>query len=227
MTGFQISALAITAAWLLLVGLRFQRSNPVLVGGLFVLGLYSLAAYLLGWVAPSDFGLGAFSWPHTLAYALPGLVVLVAYSFFADWLASRWIKKAPTLEAFRLLQQSRTKLVAGIVVAWVLGGILEELVFRGIVLRSIDVGLVGAVGGPLAAAVSLVLAALGAGVIHLYQGPRAVVTIIQLSILFGVLFVVSGYDLWAVIVCHGLYDTIAFIRFARKKSRYSNLAGKV
>jgi hypothetical protein len=29
--------------------------------------------------------------------------------------------------------------------------------------------------------------------------------------------------LWAVMVCHGMYDTIAFVRFATKKSKYSYL----
>jgi membrane protease YdiL (CAAX protease family) len=58
-------------------------------------------------------------------------------------------------------------------------------------------------------------------VIHLYQGPRAAATVAQLSALFGVLFVIDGYNLWAVIFCHGLYDTIAFVRFAAKKSKYS------
>jgi hypothetical protein len=43
----------------------------------------------------------------------------------------------------------------------------------------------------------------------------------QLSMLFGLLFVLSGHDLWAVILCPGLDDTIAFIRFANKTSKYS------
>ena len=54
-------------------------------------------------------------------------------------------------------------------------------------------------------------------------GPRAVAIITQLSVLFGILFVISGNDLWPVIFCHGLYDTIAFVRFANKQSKYSNL----
>jgi len=33
--------------------------------------------------------------------------------------------------------------------------------------------------------------------------------------------VVAGYNLWAVILCHGFYDTIAFVRFATGKSKYS------
>jgi hypothetical protein len=51
------------------------------------------------------------------------------------------------------------------------------------------------------------------------------VIIAQLSVLFGVLFVASGYDLWAAVLCHGLYDTIAFARFASGKSHYAKLRG--
>src|SRR5262249_30600466 len=76
----------------------------------------------------------------------------------------------------------------------------------------------------IAAAIAICAAAAGAGIIHLYQGPRGAFIITQLSILFGLLFVMSANNLWAVIICHGMYDTIAFIRFASGKSRYSKFA---
>src|SRR5262249_46615589 len=141
----------------------------------------------------------------------------------ADAIASRWIKKPPTLEAFRGLQQSRVKLAIGIVIAWVLGAFVEELVFRGVVQQWIAQGL-GPMLPPVAATtVAIVAAAIGAGVLHLYQGLRAAVIITQLSVLFGVLFVLSGNNLWSVFLCHGLYDTVAFIRFANRQSKYSQL----
>jgi membrane protease YdiL (CAAX protease family) len=93
-------------------------------------------------------------------------------------------------------------------------------------LRSIESVLAPYLIAPLGTGVAVCIAALGAGVMHLYQGPRAVVIMTQLSVLFGVLFVISGYNLWAVMVCHGLYDTIAFVRFAYKKSKYSDLDGR-
>jgi transposase InsO family protein len=49
------------------------------------------------------------------------------------------------------------------------------------------------------------------------------IAITQLSLLFGVLFILSGPNLWAVILCHGGYDTVAFVRFASGKSRYAKL----
>jgi hypothetical protein len=146
-----------------------------------------------------DFGLALpDSWLAASVFALAGLAVLWAYTPIADRWATRWFARPPDLSAFRALQQSRAKLIAGITLAWVLPA-------------------------PGATAAGVVTAAAAAWVIHLYQGLRAAFIIAQLSVLFGLLFVLSGYNLWPVILCHGLYDTIAFIRFANRQSRYSDL----
>lgn len=167
------------------------------------------------------------SWFQTVALALAGLAVMLAHSPLADKLATRLVQKPPALNAFRALQQSRAKLIAGIVLAWILGGFLEELILRGIILQSIETRLSGWMVRPLAVAIAICAAALLAFVVHLYQGLRAALIITQLSILFGLLFVISGHNLWSVILCHGLYDTIAFVRFANKQSRYSQVTPKL
>ena len=224
MTTFQAIALLLTVIWLGLVVTRFRRSSVVLIGGLGLIGVYTLTAFAIGKVSSVELGLGApHSWLVTLGLALAGLVVLLVYSPLADWLASQVFKKPPILETFGTIQRSRTNLVAGIAVAWLLGGILEELVARGIVLRSVEAGLAQWAGVSLATGVAVCVAAAGAGGMHLYQGPRAMLIIAQLSLLFGVLFVVSSYNLWVVMLCHGMYDTIAFVRFAQKKSKYSKV----
>ncbi len=226
LTTFQIVALLLTLLWLVLVVVRFRRSTVFLLAGLFAIGLFTLAAFLLGKVSAEDLGLGApTSWPMTFVFALLGLGVTIAYSPLADRLASRWFAKPPTLEAFGVIQQSIGKLIAGVLAAWVMGGILEELIARGIALKSLAALAAAWIPEPDAAALATCVAAVGAGLLHFYQGPRAVVIITQISVLFGVLFVLSGYNLWAVILCHGLYDTIAFIRFALRKSKYSDLDG--
>ncbi len=77
----------------------------------------------------------------------------------------------------------------------------------------------------MAIGMAIFITAVAAGLLHLYQGRRAVIIVTQLSVLFGLLFYVTGYNLWAVVSCHGLYDTIAFIRFGLKKSKYSKPEG--
>jgi membrane protease YdiL (CAAX protease family) len=225
-TTFQQIALLIVLVWLVLVLVFFRRSRLVLVGGLLGIGLFTLAGFAFGVVTPEQLGLSIpTSWLLTIGLALVWLGLMIAYSPLADKLASRWFVQPPTLEAFGTLQQSMGKLIAGIAVAWVLGAMLEELVTRGIVQNSIMTWLSLRLNGTIAAILAVFIAALGACMMHLYQGARAAFIISQLSVLFGILFVFSGYNLWVVMLCHGLYDTIAFIRFASKKSKYSRLPG--
>jgi membrane protease YdiL (CAAX protease family) len=151
------------------------------------------------------------------------LPLMLAYSPVADRIASRWFATPPTLGTFRALQQSRVKLVLGIVVAWVLGGFLEEVLLRGIVLQPVEWLVAQRLPAVIAAGTGICVAATVAFVLHLYQGRRAAFIVAQLSVLLGLLFVASGHNLWTVILCHGLYDTVAFIRFGLKKSKYARL----
>lgn len=224
MSFFQQYALLLTGAWLVLVAIWFQRSTPILLGGLIVVPAFTVAALVMGLVAAGELGLDpGVSVIKTLAFTGGWLALMLGASPVADWIASQLIAKPPTLGAFRAIQRSAMHLAAGILFAWVFGGILEELVFRGIVLSTIETVALPELGKIAAPAFAIVVAALGAGIIHLYQGPRAALIITQLSILFGTLYVVSGHNLWAVMLCHGLYDTVAFIRFAMGKSKYSKL----
>ena len=223
MTLFQDLALGALTLWLLVVAFWFRRSTPVLIGGLILIGVGTAVAIALGAATLANIGLSQpASWTGVLVWAFGWLVLMLAYSPVADWLASRVFEKPPQLDAFRGLQQSLAKLIVGIAIAWLLGAILEEIVFRGVALNAFRAAF-QPLGDDTAIVLAIVAAALGAGVVHLYQGLRAALIITQLSALFGVLFVVSGFNLWTVILCHGAYDTIAFIRFAVRKSKYSTL----
>jgi hypothetical protein len=113
-TTFQQRALLLTVIWLVIVIVRFRRSIIVLVGGLLVLGLHTLVAVAYGTAPLDELGLGvAHLWLPTIGFALSWLVLMLAYSPLADWLATRFIETPPNLESFRVIQQSAGKLVAG------------------------------------------------------------------------------------------------------------------
>jgi hypothetical protein len=171
-----------------------------------------------------DLGLNApHSWLWTGAWGLGWCALMLAFSPIADRAASLLVKTPPNLTAFRALQQSVWKLILGIAIAWALGGFIEEIVFRGVVLNVVRDALAARLPLSIATAFAVLIAAVGAAAFHFYQGLRAVLIVGQLSVLFGLLYVASGGNLWAVILCHGLYDTVAFIRFATKTSKYSDL----
>lgn len=219
---FDLVALTLVAAWLLAVAIWFRRSTAVLIGGLLLVGASVFAAVLTGQTSLASLGLGLDglrAWKLGLAVVWVG--VMYAYSPVADLVASRLVRRPPTPDAFKRLQRSHLQLLLGVLFAWVAGAGLEELTFRGLVLPSVQALAAGALPPLPAAAAGVAAAALGAGVGHLYQGGRAAIIITHLSALFGVLFVLTGGSLWAVMLCHGVYDTIAFIRFAQGKSKYS------
>jgi len=112
------------------------------------------------------------SWSAILGFAVAWLAFMLACSPLADRLATRLVDEPPTLEAFRFLQQSRAKLVLGIVAAWVLGGFLEERVLRGLILRSIETFLSAWLAPSWAAAIAVCAGAALARFIHLDQGLR-------------------------------------------------------
>jgi membrane protease YdiL (CAAX protease family) len=216
--------LLLTALWLALVATRFRTSRVILIGGLVVVAAAAFGLIARGDLEPKDLGLSApRSWALTLGLSVGWLVIMLVYTQVADRTAARFFARPPTLEMFRAIQESRLKLVAGIVIAWVLGGFLEELALRGIVLQTTEAFLASLGLGLAAVVIAVAAAATGGLVIHLYQGLRAAFIVTQLSALFGALFVISGGNLWTVVLCHGLYDTVAFIRFANRSSKYSNL----
>ena len=88
-------------------------------------------------------------------------------------------------------------------------GICEELIFRGYLLRQ----LTALSGRPI---VSIIVAALLFGSVHLYEGVAAMLPLAALALVYG--FVVRFYkgDLRAVIVAHTLQDfLVAFLLLAR------------
>lgn len=64
----------------------------------------------------------------------PLACLMLAYSPVADRLATRLSRMPPKLRAFRAIQRSWMSLALGVVVAWVLGGFIEESLLRGVVL---------------------------------------------------------------------------------------------
>jgi hypothetical protein len=109
------------------------------------------------------------SWQHvpvtgeqalrSAAYAIAGLAALLAWSPVADRIATRLVTTPPPLRVFAGLQRSRSTLVLGIVIAWALSGVLEEVLLRGVIVRWLHNALPSAGHQVPAAAIGVVVAA--------------------------------------------------------------------
>ena len=92
--------------------------------------------------------------------------------------------------------------------AWTLAAFGEEMVFRGYLISRIA-DLAGRSRAGWAAAV--VIAAVAFGVAHAYQGTTGMISTGIIGCLLGLLYLYSGRNLWAVIICHATVDTVALL----------------
>lgn len=159
----------------------------------------------------SDLGLGRPRRLWTLPLWVAGIFVATMVIALAGQMAAASFIHAPVdLSKFSILHQNVPMLIVSLVSIWITAAFFEEVVYRGFLLgRLLDIA-----GGGLGAAVLLSFVhAVLFGLLHLYQGPIGVITTGIVGFIFGIFFVLQGRNLWALILVHGLIDTISVIQF--------------
>jgi membrane protease YdiL (CAAX protease family) len=99
--------------------------------------------------------------------------------------------------------------------AWTLAAFGEEMVFRGYLIRRVA----DLVGGALFGQVVAVVASSALfGIAHGYQGWSGVIATGIIGALLGTLYLWSHKNLWTVIICHGIVDTVVLsaVYFGRR-----------
>jgi len=91
---------------------------------------------------------------------------------------------------------------------WLIAAFGEEFFFRGFLLTVIAQRL----GASRAAWITGVLAqAIAFGLIHAYQGPAEAISIGIGGAVYGAAFLMSGRNLWPLILAHGINDTLGLV----------------
>ena len=172
---------------------------------------------LLGWLSLRLRGIGwrvvglrrPASWRDTL---LLGIAVGVVYQFFSLYLLEPLIVlltgKPIDLSQFAPVKGNVFLLALFLALVWTLAAFGEELVYRGYIMNRMA-ELAG--GSSRAWALSLVVVSLLFAVVHLSQGISGVATVMAAGLVYGGLYLWSGRNLWAPIIAHGVYDTVAVL----------------
>jgi membrane protease YdiL (CAAX protease family) len=146
------------------------------------------------------------SWPRTIAWGVAiGIATQVLFSIVIDPLLERMTGKAIDISMLDGMRGNAGAFLIMLAVGWVVGGFLEEMLFRGYLLRRLT-RVLG--NGPLAAATAVALPAISFGMAHSYQDVPGMLSTGLIALLLGVLFVWTRYNLWLPIIVHGVIDTV-------------------
>jgi hypothetical protein len=145
------------------------------------------------------------SWPRTLAIAVAaaGLRIVLG-DFVIDPLTSRfWPPAVAPAGASEITGHLGVALLA-LLIVWTFAAFGEEFAYRQYLLTRAA----AALGGSSAAYwLAVVAGAVLFGFGHYYKGPAGIVDSAVAGLILGAAFMLSGRNLWAPILAHGLIDT--------------------
>ena len=191
-------ALALLAAISLLPGVG------VIPGFLFVL-LALVLCMRQGSFAEIGFRRPASWWRTILLGVGIGVVAQLVFSIVIDPLLGHMTGKPIDVSAFDAVRGNIPNYLILLGVGWVVGGFLEEMLFRGYLLGRIRRFLGG---GQVATFLAVIVPAIAFGLAHRYQGPAGMISTGLLGTLLGVVFVRYRENLWLPILVHGSLNAV-------------------
>ncbi len=205
----------------------------VVVAGIKRSAIGELIAFLLvmaatWWRAGSLAPLGLVRpdrWGRTLAIGLvAGIVLALASTLLIEPLAEKLTGEKHDFSAYDSLRGNVSLLLKWMPIVWIWVALIEEVIFRGFILK--ELVLLGG-GGKASVVIGLVISSVIFGLPHAYQGKSGVISTAIVGFLLGALFVWGGYNLWLVILAHGVTDTVGLAmicagadRFLRERSPF-------
>ncbi len=106
---------------------------------------------------------------------------------------------------YDFLRENRIQFLIMLVMGWLIGGFYEQIVFHGFLFTRLEKMLPGRQATVLAFA----LAALLFGAYHLQLGAAGALNALVVGVVYLGLFLAFRRNLWASIICHGVYNTLA------------------
>ena len=143
---------------------------------------------------------------RTIAFGVAAGIVLVMFSkLLLTPFAEALIGIPRDLSAFDFLRGNLAAYVSLMPKIWIGAAIGEEIVFRGFLIGRLEAAFGGASRTTTGAAVLLSSAVFAAG--HAYQGPTGILITGVLGLIFAIVYVTAGRNLWLTIAMHAVYDT--------------------
>jgi len=156
---------------------------------------------------------------HLNCWLLKALIFSICLFILSDFLIT------PFLELyFGKLDLSEVSHIVGnvsnyllyLLLGWIFGGFCEEIIFRGYVIKRLAI-----IFGDTNKAwlLSAIIASIGFGYMHYYQGPSGIITAGVIGFILGLIFIYNRNNLILPILTHGIYNMIAMTLIYLGKER--------
>jgi membrane protease YdiL (CAAX protease family) len=191
----------------IVIGHNVFRIIPNEVPILVVLGLLSTRLWTGRWW-PTGFQ-RPVSWARTIRIAVMAAALrIVLGEFLIDPLTSHfWPPPVAPAGAASITGNLSNALLA-LLIVWTFAAFGEEFSYRGYLLsRAAAIGR----GSSIAHWTAVVAVSILFGFGHYYKGPAGVVDSSVAGLILGSAFILSGKNLWAPVLAHGLIDTFAVV----------------
>ncbi len=158
------------------------------------------------------------SWLRTIWMGIVmGAVVALASTVLFEPLAEKLTGERHDFSVYDNLRGNFSLLLRWMPVVWIWVAVIEEVVFRGFVLKELVLAFGGRVAGIV---VGVVVSSIVFGLSHLYQGKSGVISTGIVGFLLGCIFVWTGFNLWLLIIVHGTIDTVGLAMIYTGADRY-------
>ncbi|MBN2388061.1 MAG: CPBP family intramembrane metalloprotease [Anaerolineales bacterium] len=204
-TLISLAAIILLSAAILITGIKKQPGIGILIAAV-VIGLW----LLIGKRSFADLGLSApDDWLRTILISLgAGLLLAFASATFFEPLAERVTGEEIDYSLFKNLRGNPGMLATWILVGWMLAAFLEEIIFRGFLMKeTIRLVDIDRLGPPVVLLMSSILF----GIAHWYQGWSGALSTALVGLFLGNLLIWFGYNLWTPILTHGVINTVGLI----------------
>lgn len=151
------------------------------------------------------------SWLRTVllgfASAIGVIVTIVVLQNIARNLPGTQVAEAD-MSRFNPLEGNLPMLLISVFLAWTAVAFGEEMMYRAFLIDQL-----GEVfqSSKLRWVLALVASSVLFGLVHFYQGPLGIVITGLTGLVFGVIYLRSGRNLWVTIIAHGLVNTLSFV----------------
>ena len=146
------------------------------------------------------------SWPRAIGAAVALYLAMLAISTWVVPFVAALVHPTQRPSFLAALPGNLPMFAGWLAVSWLVGGLSEELLFRGFLLDRVA-KLLG--NTAIALAVAAVAQAILFGMLHLYAGSFAFIYASLFAVTTAAFYLAGGRNLWPMILVHGTWDTVA------------------